>query len=173
MFTRRNFLKFLTLVTIVGYTGKVFGLDKKERVLNLNNVHTGERLNIKYYSSGIYDRDAMHEINHLMRCHFTNEVKPIDVKVLDLLCNIKDATGTNKEVLIISGYRSRQYNEYLRRIGRGVACNSLHLQGRAIDFRIPRVNNHVLTNFAKAFHTGGVCTYPDFVHIDDGSVRYW
>ncbi len=173
MLTRRNFLKFITLVTISSYRGNVFGLDKKERVLNLNNIHTGERLNIRYYSSGSYDLDAMNEINHLMRCHFTNEVKPIDVKVIDLLCDINDATGKDGEVLIISGYRSREYNEYLRRVGRGVVCNSLHLQGRAIDFRIPRVNNRLLTTFAKAFHTGGVGTYPDFVHIDDGSVRYW
>jgi len=173
MITRRNFLKILTLVTLSGYNGKVFGLDTKERVLNLYNIHTSERLNVKYYSSGSYDRDALSEINHLMRCHYTNEVKPIDVNVLDLLCDIKDTIGKDKELLIISGYRSHAYNEYLRRNGRGVACNSLHLQGRAIDFRVPRVDNRILTTLAKTFHTGGVGTYPDFVHIDDGRVRYW
>jgi len=155
------------------YGGKVFGLDKKEKVLNLYNIHTGERLDIKYCSSGNYDRNALNEINHLMRCHYTNEVKPIDVKVIDLLCDIKDTIGKDKEMLIISGYRSHAYNDYLRQIGRGVACNSLHLQGRAIDFRIPRVDCRKLTTIAKSFYTGGVGAYPDFVHIDDGRVRYW
>ena len=173
MITRRNFLKILTLVTLSGYSEKVFALDAKERVLNLYNIHTGERLDVKYYSSGNYDPDAISEINHLMRCHYTNEVKPMDVKVVDLLCDIKDAIGKNREVLIISGYRSHAYNEYLRKNGRGVACNSLHLQGRAIDFRVPRVDNRKLATLAKAFHTGGVGTYPEFVHIDDGRVRYW
>ncbi|HUI44423.1 MAG TPA: DUF882 domain-containing protein [Nitrospirota bacterium] len=173
MITRRNFLKMLTLVTLSAHSGKVFGLDSKERVLNLYNIHTGERLNVKYYSSGSYDRDAMNEINYLMRCHYTNEVKPIDVKVIDLLCDIKDTIGKDKDVLIISGYRSHEYNEHLRQMGRGVACNSLHLQGRAIDFRLHRVDNRKLAAFAKTFHSGGVGTYPDFVHIDDGRVRYW
>ncbi len=173
MMTRRSFLKITMLVIVSGYGGKVYGLDKKERVLNLYNIHTGERLNVKYYSSGSYDNNAMNEINHLMRCHFTNEVKPIHVKVIDLLCDIKDAIGKDKEMLIISGYRSHAYNEYLRKIGRGVVCNSLHIQGRAIDFRVPRVDNRILTTVAKSFYAGGVGTYPDFVHIDDGRVRYW
>ncbi len=173
MITRRNFIKIVTLFTLSGYSGKVFGLDKKERVLNLYNIHTSERLNVKYYSSGSYDSDAMNEINYLMRDHYTNEVKPIDVKVVDLLCDIKDVIGKNKELLIISGYRSHKYNEYLKKIGRHVACNSLHIQGRAIDFRLPRVDNQMLATLAKSFYAGGVGTYPEFVHIDDGRVRYW
>lgn len=173
MVTRRNFLKTATLATLSFYSGIVFGFPDKERVLSLYNIHTGDRLNVKYYSSGRYDQDAINEINNLMRCHFTNEIKPIDVKVIDLLCDIKDNIGTDKEVLIISGYRSHEYNEYLRQRGRGVACNSLHLQGRAIDFRVPRVDNRKLTALARTFQTGGVGTYPDFVHIDDGRVRYW
>jgi uncharacterized protein YcbK (DUF882 family) len=176
MITRRNFLITMALVTLSGYSGNVFGLDKldkKERVLDLYNIHTGERLNVKYYSSGNYDRDALNEINYLMRCHYTNEVKPIDDKVIDLLCDIKDDIGKGREVHIISGYRSHEYNEYLHRCGRGVACNSLHLQGRAIDFRIPHVDNRKLTSLARSYYTGGVGTYPEFVHIDDGRVRYW
>ncbi len=173
MITRRSFLQAVALVTLSGYTGNVFGLDKKERALNLYNIHTGEKLDIKYYSSGTYDPDAMSEINKLFRCHYTNEIKPMDVRVIDLLCDIKDALGKNKEVLIISGYRSHAYNEYLRKTGRGVVSNSMHLQGRAIDFRIPHVDNRKLVILAKSFYTGGVGKYPDFVHIDDGRVRYW
>ncbi len=173
MMTRRSFLKITTLVVMSCHSRKVFGLDKKERVLNLYNIHTGERLNVKYHSSGSYDRNALNEINYFMRCYYTNEIKPIDVKVIDLLCDIKDAIGRNKELFIISGYRSPEYNEYLRQIGRCVACNSLHLQGRAIDFRVPRVDSRTLAAIAKTFHLGGVGTYPDFVHIDDGRLRYW
>jgi uncharacterized protein YcbK (DUF882 family) len=173
MISRRFFLKTLALATLFSYVGNVYAFEKKERALNLYNIHTGERLEVKYYSSGNYDLDALNEINRLMRCHYTNEIKPIDVRVLDLLCDIKDDIGQDRDVLIISGYRSHAYNEYLRRNGRGVVGNSLHLQGRAIDFRIPKVDMRKLSLLAKSYHTGGVGKYPDFVHIDDGRVRYW
>lgn len=174
MMTRRTFLQSMgALVTLSSYSGNVFGLDKKERALNLYSIHTGEKLDIKYYSSRVYDHDAMSEIDNIFRCHYSNEVKPMDVRVIDLLCDIKDALGQNKEILIISGYRSHAYNDYLRRTGKGVVCNSLHLHGRAIDFRIPHVNNDKLALLAKSYYTGGVGKYPDFVHIDNGRVRFW
>lgn len=176
MITRRFFLK--TLAIIAMYSGfssseNILAIEKNERVLNLCNIHTCERLNIKYYSSGSYDPDALNDINRLMRCHYTDEIKPIDVNVLNLLCSIKDNIADDSEILIISGYRSHTYNEYLRRHSNGVARDSLHLEGRAIDFRIPKVNMHKVVNLARSYHTGGVGTYPDFIHIDNGRVRYW
>jgi uncharacterized protein YcbK (DUF882 family) len=144
-----------------------------ERILKMYNIHTGESLNIKYYSSGIYDRDAIDNINYFLRCHYTNEVKAMDIGVLDLLCNIKDIAGKDREVQIISGYRSLAYNEFLIRQGRNVSRNTLHLQGLAIDFSIEGVSNKGLSRIAKSFSAGGVGKYPEFVHIDVGRVRYW
>ena len=173
MMTRRLFLQSMALVALSGYTRNVLGIDKRERALNHYNIHTGDRLYLTFYSSGIYVHDPMSEINHFFRCHYTNEIKTMDVKVVDLLCDIKDALGKDREVLIISGYRSHAYNEYLRNAGKGVVSNSMHLQGRAIDFRIPGVDNRKLATLAKSFYEGGVGKYPEFVHIDDGRVRYW
>jgi len=175
MITRRFFIKTLAVfsLSMTHNPGNVFALDKKERSLTLNNIHTGEKLDIKYYSSGAYDHDAINELNKLFRCHYTNEIKPIDIRVINLLCDIKDIISKDREILIISGYRSPAYNEHLRRIGRGVVQNSLHLQGRAIDFRIPPIDNGKLVASAKSFYAGGVGKYPDFVHIDTGRIRYW
>ncbi len=173
MVTRRNFIKALALVALFGYTGNVVALEEKERVLDLYNIHTGERLDIKYYSSGLYEQEAIDEINRLLRCHYSNEIKPIDIEVIDLLCAVKDSVGDGGEVHIISGYRSPAYNEYLRNCGKGVAKDSLHIQGRAIDFCIPNIGNHRLSALAKSFSAGGVGTYPGFVHIDNGRIRYW
>jgi uncharacterized protein YcbK (DUF882 family) len=144
-----------------------------EKRLNMYNIHTGENLNIQYYSSGSYDRDAIDKINYFLRCHYTNEVMDIDMNVLDLLCDIKDVVGKNKEVQIISGYRSSSYNEFLINMGRNVSKNSLHLKGLAIDFAMEGVSNTDLFRIAKSFSAGGVGKYPDFVHIDVGRVRYW
>jgi uncharacterized protein YcbK (DUF882 family) len=98
---------------------------------------------------------------------------PIDIKVIDLLCDIKDRCGRNKEITIISGYRSSLYNGLLRRQGRNVSRNSLHLEGRAIDFTIEGVSKRKLVYIAKSFKAGGVGKYPEFVHIDVGDLRYW
>ena len=144
-----------------------------ERILKMYNIHTGESLNIKYYSSGNYDLKALDEINYFLRCHYTNELKEIDISVLDLLSDIKDIVDKEKEIQIISGYRSIAYNELLISQGRNVSRNTLHLQGLAIDFSIEGVSNKGLSRIAKSFSAGGVGKYPEFVHIDVGRVRYW
>lgn len=173
MISRRNFLKALVATAVINPFKNVSASQRPERILNMYNIHTNESLNIKYYSSGIYDRDAIDNINYFLRCHYTNEVRNIDIKVLDLLCDIKDIVDKDGEVQIISGYRSLAYNEFLRSHGRNVSKNSLHLSGLAIDFSIEGVNNDELSRIARSFATGGVGKYPEFVHIDVGRIRYW
>lgn len=173
MVTRRFFLKAL-LTTAVYYPFKgLYAYQGQDRILQMYNIHTNERLNTVYFTSGIYNPDAIDRINYFLRCHYTNIVIPIDIKVIDLLCDIKDICGLNKEITIISGYRSPIYNRYLRRHGRNVSKNSLHLKGIAIDFTIEGVENRKLACLAKSFKAGGVGEYPEFVHIDTGRVRYW
>jgi len=173
MISRRNFLK--TVVTLAGTYPfrKVLASPNMERSLNLYNIHTEEKLHTKYFESGMYDKNALHEINYLLRCHYSNEIILIDTSLLDLLCNIKDMFGKDKEVQIISGYRSFAYNAYLRSLGRKVVQNSLHLYGLAIDFSITGVSTSKLSSVAKSFYAGGVGKYPEFVHIDVGRIRYW
>ncbi|MBE0425070.1 MAG: YcbK family protein [Nitrospirae bacterium] len=178
MISRRKFLKIFALIAAylplqIKYTFAITKNNKTERILNLYNIHTDEKLNIKYYHSGIYDHDAIDKINYILRCHYTDEIKPINLKVIDLLCDIKDRVGKEKEVYIISGYRSSLYNDYLKNTGRNVAKNSLHLYGLAIDFSIPGIYNNKLFQIAKSFRAGGVGKYTEFIHIDIGSVRYW
>ncbi|OGW38088.1 MAG: hypothetical protein A2Y97_00185 [Nitrospirae bacterium RBG_13_39_12] len=171
--SRRIFLKAL-LTGITFYPFKnVLAYQKSKRVLNMYNIHTDEKLNVHYYSSGFYNPEAINKINYFLRCHFTDEIKEIDIRVLDLLCDIKDAVDKNGEINIISGYRSPVYNDFLIRNGRNVSKNSLHLKGLAIDFTINGVSNNKLTRIAKSFSAGGVGKYPEFVHIDVGRSRYW
>ncbi len=173
MVSRRNFLKAAFLLTAAMPVRKVFAFAETDRILHLYNIHTGERLSARYFESGTYNHDTLNKINYLMKCHYTNEILPMDVNLLDLLCAIKDVFGHDREVHIISGFRSRAYNEYLRSIGRKVVQNSLHLYGLAIDFAIPCIGVSRLLSVAKSFPIGGVGKYPEFVHIDVGRVRYW
>jgi uncharacterized protein YcbK (DUF882 family) len=173
MISRRFFLKAL-LATAAYYPFKgVYAYQKPDRILKMYNIHTYEKLSVVYFSSGVHDPDAINRINYFLRCHYTNEVVPIDINVIDLLCDIKDRCGVNKEITIISGYRSSLYNRLLRRNGRHVSKNSMHLEGRAIDFSIEGVSNRRLVRIAKSLKAGGVGRYPEFIHIDTGKVRYW
>ena len=57
----------------------------------------------------------------------------------------------------------------------GVAANSLHLVGKAIDIRSPGRELHQLQKVALSLRGGGVGYYPqsNFIHVDIGRVRYW
>lgn len=175
MISRRSFLKMaLAASALMQFgIGGAFASQKNERSLSLYNIHTGESLDVCYYNAGRYDYEALERINYLLRCHYTNEVKVIDVGVLDLLSDISDAVAGGKQLKIISGYRSPEYNQYLRGMGRHVASNSYHLRGLAIDFAVEGIGTKKIAGIAKSLDSGGVGTYSDFVHIDVGPVRYW
>jgi uncharacterized protein YcbK (DUF882 family) len=173
MITRRDFLKTFAAVAAVLPFGRAFASTQGDRILNLQNVHTGESLSVRYGASGVYDPGALDAINHLLRCHYTDEIKPVDVDLLDLLCGIKNHFGRDRQIHIVSGYRSPAYNTHLMSMGRRVASDSLHMYGLAIDFSIPGIGSRQISRLAKSLAAGGVGRYPQFVHIDVGPRRYW
>jgi uncharacterized protein YcbK (DUF882 family) len=149
-----------------------------ERVLSFFNTHTGERLKTAYCGGGTYRPDALSEINHILRDFRANEIKPIDPKLLDLLHELGGTLETDQAIHIISGYRSPVTNAQLRERGgsnTGVASHSLHIDGKAIDIRIPGVRLENLRAAARSLKLGGVGYYPssNFVHVDTGRVRFW
>jgi uncharacterized protein YcbK (DUF882 family) len=76
---------------------------------------------------------------------------------------------------VICGYRSPKTNADLHRRSSGVAEDSLNLEGRAIDVRLPGFPTDRLHALALGMKRGGVGFYPssDFVHVDNGRVRHW
>jgi len=148
----------------------------QERSLSLLNTHTGERLKeVVYWEKGDYILDALENLNHVLRDHRTNQVHPIDPMTLDLMAAISRKVGAKQPFEIISGYRSPQTNKALNKQSRGVAKNSYHMQGKAIDLRLPGVPLKAVRKAALELRMGGVGYYAksDFVHIDSGKVRNW
>lgn len=143
--------------------------------LSFHNTHTGENLALAYYEQGSYLSDALQDVNHVMRDHRTDEVEAIDPALLDQLYDLKMILGADKPFHIISGYRSPHSNAKLSKNSRGVAKKSFHMQGRAIDIRVPGVSTRTLRNAAVSLRKGGVGYYPrsGFVHLDTGDVRTW
>jgi uncharacterized protein YcbK (DUF882 family) len=149
-----------------------------ERTLSFFNTHTSERLTVAYCCDGEYQPDALKKINHILRDHRANEIKAIDPKLLDLLHELGGILETDQPFHIISGYRSPNTNGLLRGNGgahTGVATQSLHMVGKAIDIRVPGVKLDRVRASARALKLGGVGYYPtsNFVHVDTGRVRFW
>jgi uncharacterized protein YcbK (DUF882 family) len=146
-----------------------------ERRLVFFNTHTGERLDACYCRSGRYDEGAIREINHILRDHRTGDVGAIALGLLDLLHGLCRRFETPQPFHVISGFRSAETNAALHSKGRGVASQSLHMYGRAIDIRVPGIRTCELKALALSLAAGGVGYYPqsDFVHVDIGRVRSW
>ena len=146
-----------------------------ERSLPLYNPNTKESLHTTYWSNGRYQQNALSEINHIMRDRRTGEIKPIHTDLLDLLYAIGTELKTQEPFHIISGYRSSRTNALLRKSGKNVAKNSLHIQGKAADIRLPECRLSSLRRVAFNLKGGGVGYYPRyrFIHIDVGPIRYW
>ena len=147
------------------------------RELSFYHTHTGKRLNIVYSRNGEYIPSALDEINHFLYDFRTGDEAEMDPELLDLIYEVREALGSDSTYQVVSAYRSPKTNEMLR--GRsqntGVARNSQHLLGKAIDVRLEGVKTTTLRDTAIAMKRGGVGFYAasDFVHMDTGRVRRW
>lgn len=145
------------------------------RSVSLYNTHTGEWVRTVYWADGHYIRDAVRDINWVLRDHHSNEVRPMNAGVLDLLGMLRHRLETSEPFLVISGYRSPATNHMLALRSSGVASNSYHIHGMAIDLRVEGRGLPQVRNAALSLRCGGVGYYPrsDFVHVDCGPVRTW
>lgn len=179
-FNRREFLKlgagafaatFLPLQTLAASLSKT----DPQRRLSFYNTHTCESIDTCYFEQGAYCRDALDQINYILRDHRAREVHPIDLHLLDQLYAIKSKVCPKAPFYIISGYRSPATNIMLRQTTKGVARTSFHTKGRAIDIRLPGYRTKRLRDLCIAMKCGGVGYYPEsnFVHLDTGPVRCW
>ncbi|HEY2662436.1 MAG TPA: DUF882 domain-containing protein [Caulobacteraceae bacterium] len=145
------------------------------RSVGLDNLHTGESMEAVYWEQGQYIPDVLAAVDTHLRDYRNGAVHTIDPRLLDLLDAVSDRTGSRSRFQVISGYRSPQTNALLHERSAEVAKKSFHIQGMAIDVRLPGVELHHLHAAAVSLGRGGVGFYPEsnFVHIDVGPVRTW
>jgi len=144
--------------------------------LRMYHLHTEERIDIVYKRGDEYIPSAIDRLDHFLRDHRTGDVIELNPHVFDLLHDVTVAVGRpNTEIDIVCGYRTPWSNEFLRRTTSGVAEHSLHMEGEAVDIRIPGVPTAKLRTAALSLHRGGVGYYPvsSFVHVDVGRIRRW
>ncbi|HMK59613.1 MAG TPA: DUF882 domain-containing protein [Dissulfurispiraceae bacterium] len=176
---RRSFLKASFIAVSALITNSAFSDARQtlpEGKLTLLNIHTNDKVSVRYrHESSGYDAEALKELNWVLRCHYTGEIHDIDTNVIEIVNLIDKRLGGNNEICIISGYRSPEYNRMLISEGRHVVKNSMHLQGKAMDIRIPGVDLCRLRDEARKLKLGGVGYYKEsnFVHVDCGRIRTW
>jgi uncharacterized protein YcbK (DUF882 family) len=146
--------------------------------LRMHHLHTGEDIDVVYRVGDLYVPTAIEALNRFLRDHRTGDVAHYDPREFDLLHSIVAKLGKQNGVVdIVCGYRTPWSNNFLRSRGAetGVAEHSQHIQGRAIDIRIPGVSTVKLRDTALSMDAGGVGYYPrsQFVHVDVGPVREW
>lgn len=141
--------------------------------LNLINAHTGERFDGPYRDDNGPIPSAMADLALFLRDFHSGASIAYDVAVLDFLAAVMDVTG-QREAPILSAYRTRETNEMLARTTFGVAENSQHIYGRALDVHFGAKLSDAM-QAARAMRRGGVGWYPHsgFLHIDSGPVRNW
>jgi uncharacterized protein YcbK (DUF882 family) len=152
-----------------------FATALEAHTLSFYHVHTGEALKITYREHGVVVPGALATINDYLRDFRNGEKHPIDVALLDEVCKLYCQFDCRGHFEVISAYRSPKTNEALRHVSTGVAKNSLHLEGRAIDVRLTSAATDKLRDAAIAMRSGGVGYYRDsnFVHVDTGAFRTW
>lgn len=147
------------------------------RSLKIYFVHTGERANIVFKRNGRYDEKGLRALDRLLRDWRRNESRRMDPRLWDLVWDIYQSVGTSEYINAVSGYRAPATNNMLRSRSGGVAKNSQHTLGRALDFYIPGVDLKRIRDTALKKEAGGVGYYPrsgsPFVHVDVAGVRSW
>ena len=145
------------------------------RTLEFFHTHTRERLGLVYAVGDQFVPDSLGRLNRFLRDHYSGEIGHMDPLLFEQLHRVRELLGASMPYEVISGYRCPETNGRLRAKGGGVARKSLHMEGRAIDVRLPGVPLAELRDAALSLQAGGVGFYPDsqFVHLDTGRVRSW
>ncbi len=147
----------------------------RERRITMFNTHTKEEWGFICSPQQNYDTALLDSFSHFLRDHHADVSRPMDPALLDLLYAVTVLTGGRGEYNILSGYRSPETNQWLRKMSHGVAEHSMHIEGKAIDLRTEDLSIRTIQQVALALQQGGVGYYgsSDFVHLDTGEIRAW
>jgi uncharacterized protein YcbK (DUF882 family) len=184
--TRRH-LRVSSLSCVAGLSALAFSFsavgvsdaaaDADTRTISMHHVHSGEDITITFKKNGRFDDEALKKLNWFLRDWRRNEPTKMDPRLIDIVYEVWRDVGARNPVSVIGGYRAPATNDMLRRRSKGVARNSQHTLGHAIDFYIPGTSLEEMRIAGLRLQRGGVGYYPTsgspFVHLDTGSVRHW
>ncbi len=130
---------------------------------------TENRLPARYRTGkGKYDEKALGAICRV----FGAPSAPL--RLIEFLDFLEDRLNPGARIVIISGYRTPQYNAGIRNRGALAAKASLHQYDMAADLRMEGIPARRIWDYVKALGFGGAGYYHgDTVHVDVGPARSW
>ncbi|WP_095198224.1 DUF882 domain-containing protein [Mesorhizobium carmichaelinearum] len=168
---------WLPAIVVAFFCLCVTSASAETRALKIQHLHTGEKAEIVFKRNGRYDQAGLKKINFMLRDWRRNEPTRMDPRLLDLVWQAYRASGSTSYIHVVSAYRSPATNAMLRSRSKGVARESQHMVGRAMDFFLPDVPLKKLRDIGLKMQGGGVGYYPTsgspFIHMDVGNVRHW
>ena len=144
-------------------------------VIDLKNFHTGEEQHVRFRdASGRYSPEALDRLMTLFRSRGDNRTADVSLRLIELLDYVEDHFKP-REMLLMSGYRSPEYNAQIRDQGAQAAKSSLHTEGLAADIRFVGLDQHALWLELRALDCCGTGYYKSgqFIHLDVGRPRFW
>jgi uncharacterized protein YcbK (DUF882 family) len=173
MMNRRRFL--LTTAALLGTSYKALAMPvvSAGTKLRLVDAHSGAVFDDAYRNAAGLIGLAMAELDLFLCDRRTGDATNIDVHAVDFLTDVMAAIGV-KSAIVLSAYRTLETNRLLERTTFGVADNSEHLYGKALDVSFPGKLLEAVSA-ARDMKRGGVGWYPHshFIHLDSGPVRNW
>lgn len=149
------------------------------RSVLLDHAHTGEQLDLDYWRDGALFEDSRPVYRWFLRDWREAKPSPLSVALLDAIWAIQLSLadqGVVPALRVLSAFRTKQTNDTLSQSGiTGVARDSFHLRGMAMDIHCPGRSYKALETACLALAPGGVGLYrrAGFVHIDSGPSRRW
>jgi len=143
--------------------------------LALVNAHNDERAAVHYRrKDGTYDPAELGRIRHLVRSQGDARETDVSLRLVEVLSWLQHTAG-GKPLVVLSGYRSPDYNQGLKTQGKAVAGGSLHTEGLATDLAFPRAELPRLWHRVRDLDCCGAGYYAKegFLHVDVGRPRFW
>jgi len=143
--------------------------------LKLAHAHFAEKLDVQYRrADGTYDPAALARIRHFFRSREDGREAAISLRLIELLAYVQDHFHP-RQMTLLSGYRSPEFNADLRAAGQKAAQASLHTEGLAADIAFTGVDLKRLWGHMRQLQAGGAGYYRSgkFLHIDTGKPRFW
>lgn len=148
---------------------------RASRTLSFFNLYTRESITVTYRRNGAYVQSALDRLNYFLRDSRNGMHVRVDPALFDILWLVRRRLRSNAAYQVLSAYRSPETNAWLASYTSGVASNSRHMRGQAMDVTLPGRSVAQLRAAGMELGMGGVGYYPrsGFVHLDTGPVRYW
>lgn len=157
----------LNLLPLAGYAAP----DGKIRFYS---YYQNEARTIEYEKNGKLLPEAMKEIETLFRSRDSNQSRDVHPDLIRLIDRIEDHFNV-RQVEVICGFRSEEFNRQLKATGHKVANESYHIKGMAADIHLDEISEEAIRDYVLSLKKGGVGYYPNhnMVHVDVGPVRRW